>query len=127
MPSPVEIAVDKYIRAARERDPAVRAALIEECWAEEGRLVTRSREIRGRAALAAALASCHADPQVMGIRVTSAIDAAGNTFRFRAVVDRHDGTSPESFDAGMIDGDGRIALLLTFPGPLADAATERLR
>jgi len=53
--------------------------------------------------------------------VTSAVDACGTTFRFRAVTERRDGTSLESFDAGEIDAAGRISVLLTFAGPLAEA------
>src|SRR5690606_34339496 len=49
MPTPVEIAVQTYIRASGERDPAARAKLIEACFAEDGRFVTRSGVIRGRA------------------------------------------------------------------------------
>jgi hypothetical protein len=33
--SPVELAVDTYIRAAGERDPAARAKLIDACIAED--------------------------------------------------------------------------------------------
>jgi hypothetical protein len=121
MPNAVETAVDTYIRAWGERDPAVRASMIEACFAAEGRIVTRSREIRGRAALADEMAKIRADPQFLRVRVTSAIDARGTTFRFRGVADRRDGTSPENFDAGEIDAEGRIALLLTFAGPLGEA------
>jgi hypothetical protein len=64
------------------------------------------------------MAAFHADPQLLRVRVTSAIDARGPTFRFHAVVDRNDGASLESFDAGEIDASGRISLLLTFAGPL---------
>jgi hypothetical protein len=116
--SPVEIAVDTYIRLFSERDPAVRAAMIDACFAADGRLVARSREIRGRAALAQLAAEFLADPQLAGIRV-AAIDASGTTFRFRVMTERRDGTSSEVFDAGHIDGDGKIALILTFAGPLA--------
>jgi len=122
MPSPVEKAVDTYVRAWSEADPAVRAKLIEECFAAEGRIVMRSREIRGRAALAEMMTRFLADPQLPRVRVTSAIDAGGTTFRFRAVVERRDGTRLESFDAGEIDADGRISLLLTFAGPLGEPA-----
>jgi hypothetical protein len=118
MPTAVEVAVDTYIRMWSETDPALRAAMLEACFAAEGRMVTRSREIRGRAAFAEFMASFLADPQVLRVRVNSAIDAKGTTFRFHAVVERHDGTSAESFDAGQIDADGRISLLLTFAGPL---------
>lgn len=121
MRSAVEVAVDTYILASQERDAAVRTRLLEACFAEDGRMVTRSREIRGRAALAAELARAHDDPKFAGIRVVSAVDAQGTTFRFRAVVDFRNGTSAEAFDAGEIDADGRISLILTFAGPLGNA------
>jgi hypothetical protein len=120
MPSPVETAVQTYIRAAAERDPATRAKLIEACFAEDGRLVTRSSVIRGRAAIDAMIGRFHADPQTLGFRMTSVIDAAGTTFRYRSVVDFRDGRSVEVFDAGEIDTDGKISTLLVFTGPLVD-------
>jgi len=123
MPNAAELAVDSYVRAWNERDPAARAVLIERCFAADGRFVTRSREIRGRQALADYMTSFLADPQIVRVRLSSALDASGTTFRFRGVVERRDGTKPEAFDAGEIDADGRISLLLTFAGPLADVTT----
>ncbi|HEY5951760.1 MAG TPA: hypothetical protein VIV40_39970 [Kofleriaceae bacterium] len=120
MSSPVETAVQTYVRAAGERDPAARAKLIAACFAEDGRIVTRSGVIRGHAAVDAMIARFHADPQILGFRLASAIDAVGTTFRYRSVVLRRDGTSIEIFDAGEIDADGRITTLLVFTGPLAD-------
>ncbi|MBV8758510.1 MAG: nuclear transport factor 2 family protein [Deltaproteobacteria bacterium] len=114
--SAVETAVATYIRVFSERDPARRAALIEACWAENGRFVMRSREMRGRAWIAEMADRFLADPNVLGVRVT-AIDAQGTTFRFRAVTENRDGTTAEVMDAGEIDADGRIALILTFAGP----------
>lgn len=124
MPSAVEIAVDTYIRMWSERDPVVRATMLEACFAPEGRMVTRSREIRGRIALADLMEKLLADPQLLRIRVISAVDAKGTTFRFRSVVERRDGTTLESFDAGQIDGEGRISLLLTFAGPLDESGDQ---
>jgi hypothetical protein len=121
MPSAVEIAVDHLIRASSERDPTARAALLEKCFAADGRIVSRSREIRGRQALADVIAKLVADPQWLGNRVISAIDVGDTTFRFRSVIDRRDGTTLEFFDAGQIDADGRISLILTFAGPLAES------
>jgi len=119
MPTAVELAVDRYIRLWSEpAAAAARTALLEQCWADEGRLVTRSREIRGHAALAAEIEKVHADPTFLRIRVHDPIDAQGTTFRFRATLDRTDGTSGEAFDAGEIDASGRISLILTFAGPL---------
>jgi hypothetical protein len=120
MTSPVQTAVETYIRAWSEPDPAVRGAMIEACFAEDGRMVTRSREIRGRAALAEEMARIRADPRIRRIRLTSAIDAQGTTFRFRGAVEHHDGAMFEAFDAGEVDASGRISLLLTFAGPLGE-------
>lgn len=122
MPSPVEIAVDTYIRANRERDPALREQLLEACFAPDGRMVARSRVIQGRAALAAELTRFLTDPELLGFRLTSAVDAVGNTFRYRTVVERRDGKSLEFFDAGQIDEHGLICVLLVFAGPLRDAS-----
>jgi hypothetical protein len=121
MPSPVEIAVDTYIRANRERDPARREELIEACFAPDGRMVSRSRVVQGRVQLAAELTRFVDDPELLELRIASVIDAVGNTFRYRSVVERRDGTRLEFFDAGEIDASGRIALLLVFAGPLRDA------
>jgi len=120
MPSPVETAIATYIRAGRERDPAVRAQLIAACFAEDVRFVTRSGVIHGRAGIDAMLSRALADPQILGFRMASVIDAAGTTFRYRSIVERRDGTSLEFFDAGEIDADGRIVTILAFTGPLAD-------
>lgn len=121
MRSAVEVAVDTYILASQERDALVRDQLLEACIAEDCRMVTRNRELQGRAALADMLARFHANPQVVGIRVISQIDAQGTTFRYRAVADFRDGASIEAFDAGEIDASGRISLILTFAGALGDA------
>jgi hypothetical protein len=113
-------AVELYIRAAHERDPATRAALLESCFAADGRLVTTSRELRGRDAVAAMLTRFHSSAEPPTIRVTSAVDLRGTIFRFRSAVDTAEGTT-EFFDAGELDADGRIKLIVTFAGPLADA------
>lgn len=120
MQSPVEVAVDTYIRAATERDPKTRAALLEACFAEDGRMVTRSRELRGRRAIGEMLTRFHADPDVAAVRVTSDVDASRTTFRFHSVVEKRDGTLLHNFD-GEIDESGRICLILAFAGPLAPA------
>ena len=121
MSSPVEVAVETYIRANRERDPVLREKLIEACFAPNGRMVARSRVVQGRAALAAELTRFLTDPELIGFRLTSAVDAVGQTFRYRTVVERRDGKSLEFFDAGEIDESGLISLLLVFAGPLRDA------
>jgi hypothetical protein len=118
MASAVEVAVDTYVRAWCEADPALREKLIEQCFAVDGRLVTRSGEVRGREALAQFMTRTRAAPEVLNIRPPFAIDARGNTFRFRAVADLRNGTSPETLEAGEINADGQISIILTFTGPL---------
>jgi len=118
MPNAVEKAVDTYVRAWSEPDGAVRARMLEECFAADGRIVALRSEIRGRAALAEFMTSFLADPTLLGVRVTSALDAGTTTFRYRSSIDRRDGTSREFLDAGEIDASGRIALLLVFAGRL---------
>ncbi|HYJ10455.1 MAG TPA: hypothetical protein VEX18_15630, partial [Polyangiaceae bacterium] len=86
MSTVVETAVTTYIRAASERNPEARAAMLGACFADDGRVVSRSREIRGRAALAGEIAKFLADPQLARVRLLSAIDAGETTFRFRSVV-----------------------------------------
>jgi hypothetical protein len=121
MASAVLMAVTTYVRAAAERDPVVRGELLESCFAESCRFVTRSSVITGRAGIDAMIARGLADPNILGFRLASVIDAAGTTFRFRTLVDRREGAPLEFFDAGEIDAEGRIATIFSFAGPLADA------
>lgn len=118
-----EQAARNYAEVWREDDRDERAALLESCFAAEGRLVGRSRTLRGRVAVAAMIESALSDPRGFSARRTSAIEAAGAAFRFRSVVDFGDGSaSIEGEDAGEIDADGRIAVLYAFTGPLRPAA-----
>lgn len=121
MTSAVETAVETYIRAAGERDPVARAKLLEACFAENARFVTRRGVIHGRAGVDAMLARAFDDPETLGFRLASVIDAGGTTFRFRSIVERRDGTSLEFFDAGEIDDEGKIVTIFVFAGPLAAA------
>jgi hypothetical protein len=121
MSSPTEVAARSYAAVWEEPDPVTRALMLEACFAVDGRVVSRGEGIRGRAALAAAIDAFFADPRRLASRVTSAIDTQGRLFRFRAVLEHPDGTPfLEIHDAGEVDGDGRITLLLTFVGPLPE-------
>lgn len=120
MSSPVQRAVETYIRANSEPDLQVRTALFETCLADDARMVTRSREICGRAQLVQEIERFLTDPRLLRIRVTSAVDAKGVTFRYQAVAEFRDGTSAASFDVGEVDETGRISLILTFAGPLGE-------
>ncbi len=114
----VEVAVATYVRAANERDADERASLLEACFAKDVRLVSPSREIRGRDALSREIARLLADPAVVAVRLDGIVDAGVTTFRFRSRVERRDGKSQVFVDAGEVDATGRIALILTFAGDL---------
>ena len=117
MPSASEIAAQTYVAVWQEPDAVTRARLLEGCFAVEGRIVSPGAVIRGRAALAAALEAFFADPRGLSARLVSAIDAQGPIFRFRSVVEDRDGHIVfDGFDAGEVDAEGRITVLLTF-GP----------
>jgi hypothetical protein len=124
MPTAIERTVTTFIRAWSERDPAIRAKMIEACFAENGRMVTRSGEIRGRVALADEMTRVTSDPRLVRIRLTSVIDAKGTTFRYRGFADYSDGRSLENLDVGELDADGRIALVMAFGGPLGEPAAD---
>lgn len=126
MASPVEVAVENYIRLFSEPDAAARAKRLAACFAEDGRMVTQGRELRGHAALASMIERFIADPRLLRIRMASPVDAVGTIFRYRAIADFRDGTSVESFDAGEIDSSGRISVLLTFTGPLPEVEGGRV-
>jgi hypothetical protein len=115
-------AIETYIRAWSEPDPAVRATMLEACFAANGRFITTGLELCGPAALAQLMTRLLADPRLLRVRLVSAPDARGTIFRFRGVAEFRDGTSAENLDAGVLDSDGRIALLLTFGGPLGEAS-----
>lgn len=116
--SPTETAVRAYAAAWEEPDPARRAELIDACWAVDGRLVTYGGGLRGRVALAKAIADKFADPRGLTARIVGAVDTKGPIFRFRAELGYGDGTVLEVFDAGEVDAEGRIATLITFNGPM---------
>jgi hypothetical protein len=111
------MAAQTYVAAWKEPDAVTRARLIDRCFAAEGRIVSPGAVISGRAALAAAIDGFFADPRGLSARLVSAIDAQGPIFRFRSVVEDRDGRIVfDGFDAGEVDDDGRITVLLTFGG-----------
>lgn len=121
MASPTEIAAQTYAAAWSEPDPAIRARMIDACFAVDGRIVSPGAVIRGRAALAAAITDFRADPRGLTAALASPVDARGPIFRFRSTIAHRDGTTGEFFDTGEVDADGRITVLIAFAGPLPEA------
>jgi hypothetical protein len=120
--TPTELAARRYVDAWLEPDRERRAALLEACFTADGRIFLAGQVLRGRAVLAAAIDAFFVDPRRLTAALSSAIDAGGQTFRFRARVRRPDGAlHAELFDAGEVGSDGRITALYTFTEPLAAA------
>jgi hypothetical protein len=111
--------VEMWTRLDLDRD--ARRALLDACWAADGRIVARGMTIRGREAVWASMEGFFANLNGRKNRLTSEIDANDNSFRFRAALDNPDGASLEVHDIGEIDADGRIVVIYTFNGPLKDA------
>jgi len=123
--TPAEAAARAYVAMWTEPDRDRRRALLEQCWAVDGRMVARGRTIGGREALWASVEGFFADRRGRRNRLTSEIDANDTSFRFRAVLEDADGTVlVEAHDIGEVDADGRITVLFTFNGPLRDAAAS---
>jgi hypothetical protein len=119
MSNPIEVAARTYAATWSEPDPEARARMLEACFAVDGRIAAAGGGIHGRAA--PAIDAFLADPRRRTTRVTSAIDVQGRLFRFRAVIEAADGTPVlEVHDAGEVDAEGRIALILTYNGPLPE-------
>jgi hypothetical protein len=113
--SPAETAARRYIAAWMTPDPAERARLVEQCFADNGRIILRGSEVRGRAALAAAIDAFATDPRGLIARITDDVEAQDPLFRFRAVFEHPDGTRYSSLqDIGEIDDSGRIATIYSF-------------
>ncbi len=118
-----EAAARTYAAMWMEPDRDRRRALLEQCFASDGRLVARTATLRGRDAVWQGMEAFFADPRGLRTRLDSEIDANETSFRFRAVLERPDGAVIlEVHDVGEIDDDGRIAVLYTFNGALKDAA-----
>jgi len=119
--SAAELAALRYIDAWFEPDRDRRTALLEVCFAVDGRISVLGTPLRGRAKLAAMIEAFQVDPRKLVAAMTSPIEAGETSFRFRARFSFPDGQlHSELVDVGEIGGDGRIAALYTFSDPLGD-------
>ena len=112
-------AVERYIAAWNESDPARIAALLDGCVAGGASLMSNQHAVTGRAALADFVAAFRAArPQDRAV-LTSAVETVGRRFRFTGGGIGADGKPyGEVMDVGELDGEGRIAWLVTFDAPL---------
>ena len=112
----VRSSIDAYIAAWNERDSEARARLIERACADDLRIVTPGRCIRGRAGLHALIAELQKRRPGVRARLTSAVEIFASTFRYVGAVEGEGGALVENLDTGEHDAEGRILLILTFAG-----------
>lgn len=111
----VERAVLGYVAAWNEDDPARLRQLLQECWAEQGMVVSNYETIFGREALFNHIMKFReANPGTRGL-LTSGIEQHHDFFRFTVIAVKPDGMpySP-ALDVGELDADGRIERIVTF-------------
>ena len=112
-------AVLTYVEAWNENNPARRQALLQQCWAEDGVILTPRELIEGRDALAARIAGFREQCLQDRGELTSEIQVCGNWFRFTATVVRPDGSRySDVLDVGEVNSAGQIQRIITFIEPL---------
>jgi hypothetical protein len=117
MPTPQETVLYAYMAAWAERDLDARTKLIDTCWTDESRLVSKRTEIKGKAALEKAISPLFANTQITGFRLI-AHEIGKTTFRIRTALQLAGGKEVEFYDCGELGPDGKIRVIFTFEGPL---------
>ncbi|HTQ12885.1 MAG TPA: nuclear transport factor 2 family protein [Rhizomicrobium sp.] len=111
-------AVESYIAAWNENDPARIGALLEDCMAADCELASGQHAVSGRDALVAFVTAFRkARPGDRAV-LTSAVETVGARFRFTGCgVDAEGRLYGEVMDVGELDAAGRIKWLTTFETP----------
>jgi hypothetical protein len=115
--------VDSYFEMLNETDPARGKQLAERAWASDGNYVDPMFVVRGHAELAGMGAAIAAKYPGHRFRRVSGIDAHHGQLRFGWEFVASDGTVlVAGIDIGELAGDGRLARITGFFGPLPDVA-----
>lgn len=113
--------VETYVQAWHEPDEGSRRRLLEASWADDAVYADPASTVEGRDALVAHIAGFHARRPGARIEVRSGIDCHGRYLRFAWAVVGADGeVVADGIDFGVLAGDGRIASITGFFGPLPD-------
>lgn len=110
--------IETYVAAWNEHDRDRRRRFIEECTAEELRIVAPGdQRVSGRYELDATIVDFHRHRPGDRGRLSSAIEVHGTIFRFAAMIEGSTVAPPiEMVDTGECDDSGRIRLILSFIG-----------
>jgi hypothetical protein len=117
--------IDTYLDAWNEPDARRRAGLIERAWARDGRYVDPLLAADGHAAISEMVAAVHAKFPGHRFRRTSGVDAHNGHVRFGWELVAPDGNvTVAGLDVGDVAGDGRLARITGFFGPLPAPTRE---
>lgn len=117
----VETTVERWFTALNETDPGRRAAIVEEAWGPDGRWVDPPFEGEGHEAINGMVDAIYAQFPDHRFRRASAVDAHHDSLRIGWEL-----VSPEGdvviagTDVGVVAGDGRLARVTGFFGPLPE-------
>lgn len=112
----VRSSIEAYVAAWNEHDPEARGRLVERACADDFRILTPGRCMRGRAGLDALIAEFQKRRPGDRARLASVVEIHESTFRYVGVVESEGSAPVETLDTGEHDAEGRILLVLTFAG-----------
>ena len=115
--------VDGHLAAYGEPDPRRRAALIEQVWSDDGRLVDPPATGEGHDGIAALADAVQQQFAGHRFRRTTAVDSHNDVLRYGWELVAPDGTVTLSgIDVAQTDPSGRLRLVAGFFGELTPAA-----
>ena len=115
-------AVDRYLTALNEPDPAERRAQLAQAFAPDGGMTDPPLVGQGHEGLAALGDALHAHYPGHAFRRTSAVDAHHDRFRVAwALVGPDGAVATTGLDTGVLAPDGRVGQVVGFFGELAPA------
>jgi hypothetical protein len=118
--APLERLIDAYCQAWCEPDAGARRRLLARVWAEGATYTDPRVQLVGLDALVAHIGKVLADRPGSRVIRTSVVDVHHRLARFAWRVVQADGTMlPEGVDFAEVTGDGKLARIVGFFGPLA--------
>jgi hypothetical protein len=113
--------VDTYLAAYNETDAQARAALLEQAFAPEGRLVDPPLAGEGRDGIGEMMGMVHQQFPGHTFRRSTGVDEHHDHVRYGwELLDADGGVALAGMDVGLIDGEGRLVHVAGFFGPMPE-------